>query len=274
MSLIELNMNNNSEKRQKPGSRKSPSKKHKQKINSSKETSLRLNQYLSRSGICSRRQADEYIKKGWVSVNGEVVREMGIKVSPAADVRVRGRKIMPEKKIYILLNKPKDTITTVKDPVGRKTVLDLIRLPEKTRLFPVGRLDRNTTGVLLLTNDGDLAEKLMHPRYQHRKVYEVTLLREVTRNDLQQLVKGVPLEEGTVSADAASYVNPEDKRVIGLEIHSGQNRVVRRMFKKLGYQVKSLDRVSFAGLTKKGLTRGKWRYLTDKEISMLHRKLF
>ncbi len=240
---------------------------------SGKET-IRLNQFIARSGICSRRQADEYIRKGWVSVNGKVVTEMGIRVSPADEVKVRGRRVMPEKKIYILLNKPKDTITTVKDPEGRKTVLDLIRLPEEARLFPVGRLDRHTTGVLLLTNDGELAEKLMHPRYMHRKVYEVTLTREVTRRDLQQLVEGVPLEEGMVAADAASYVDPGDKKVIGLEIHTGQNRVVRRMFEKLGYEVKHLDRVSFAGLTKKGLARGKWRHLTSREISMLHRKLF
>ena len=251
-----------------------PPKKNKSKKSFLKAEEIRLNRFIALSGICSRRQADEYIKKGWVSVNGEVVREMGIKVSPAADVRVRGRKIMPEKKIYILLNKPKDTIATVKDPEGRKTVLDLIRLPEKVRLFPVGRLDRNTTGVLLLTNDGDLAEKLMHPKHQHRKVYEVTLTSEVSRKDIQQLVEGVPLEEGSISADAASYPDPENKKVVGLEIHSGQNRVVRRMFEKLGYTVKRLDRVSFAGLTKKGLSRGKWRYLSSKEISMLHRKLF
>jgi len=235
---------------------------------------IRLNRFIARSGICSRRQADEYIKNGWITVNGEKVTELGSQVPLSADVRLRGKRILPEKNIYILLNKPKDYITTLKDPKGRKTVTDLIDLPEDIRIFPVGRLDRNTTGVLLLTNDGDLAEKLAHPRYKHRKVYQVTLDKDFTRKDLEQLVEGVELEEGYISADAASSPDPADKKTVGIEIHSGQNRVVRHMFEKLGYQVKNLDRVYFAGLTKKGLPRGKWRYLTEKEISMLHRKLF
>ncbi len=257
------------------GTRKpNPSKKGKTTGIYDKNNTVRLNQFIARSGICSRRQADVYIKKGWVTVNGEKVTEMGVKVSLSADVRLKGDKIVPEKKIYILLNKPKDTITTVKDQEGRRTVLDLVRLPEKVRLFPVGRLDRNTTGVLLLTNDGELAGKLTHPRYRHRKVYEITLTKEVTRKDLKQLVTGVELEEGIVAADAASFPDPDDKKVVGLEIHTGQNRVVRRLFEKLGYKISRLDRVSFAGLTKKGLPRGKWRYLTPGEISMLHRRMF
>ena len=235
---------------------------------------IRLNRFIALSGICSRRQADEYIRKGWVTVNGKKIADLGTKVGRKADVRVRGKKITPEKKVYILLNKPKDYITTSKDPQGRRTVLDLIRLPEEIRIYPVGRLDRNTTGVLLLTNDGALAEKLMHPRYARKKVYQVTLDRELTRSDMEKLVEGVDLEEGPVAADAVSYVSQDDRKVIGLEIHSGQNRVVRRLFEKLGYKVKNLDRVSFAGLTKKALPRGRWRYLTEKEIIMLYRRLF
>jgi 23S rRNA pseudouridine2605 synthase len=235
---------------------------------------IRLNRYIALSGICSRRQADEYIVKGWVTVNGKKVTDLGTKVAMNAEVKVRGKKINPEKKVYILLNKPKDYITTAKDPEGRKTVFDLIRLPEEARIFPVGRLDRNTTGVLLLTNDGALAQKLTHPRYAQKKIYQVTLDKDLTRSDMQKLVEGVELEEGLVSADAVSYVSEEDKKVVGLEIHSGQNRVVRRLFESLGYRVKNLDRVYFAGLTKKALPRGRWRYLTEKEIVMLHRQLF
>ncbi len=235
---------------------------------------IRLNRFIALSGICSRREADEYIRKGWVTVNGKKITELGTKVGRKAEVRVRGKKINPEKKIYILLNKPKDYITTSKDPQGRRTVLDLIRLPGDIRIYPVGRLDRNTTGVLLLTNDGALAEKLMHPRYARKKVYQVTLDRDLTRSDMEKLVRGIDLEEGNVAADAVSYVSQDDKKVIGLEIHSGQNRVVRRLFEAMGYKVKNLDRVSFAGLTKKALPRGRWRYLTEKEIVMLRRRLF
>jgi 23S rRNA pseudouridine2605 synthase len=235
---------------------------------------IRLNRYIALSGICSRREADERISRGEVTVDGKKVTSLGTKVPMNADVRVRGRKISPEKKVYILLNKPKDCITTAKDPEGRKTVFDLIRLPDNTRIFPVGRLDRNTTGVLLLTNDGALAQKLTHPRYAQKKIYQVTLDRDLTRTDMEKLVSGIELEEGKIAADAVSYVHEEDKKIIGMEIHSGQNRVVRRLFEKLGYRVKQLDRVSFAGLTKKALPRGRWRHLTEKEIVMLRRHLF
>ena len=252
-----------------------PEKKKKRSKRPDKKTEeIRLNRYIALSGICSRRQADEYIRRGWVTVDGKKVVDLGTKVPLTAEVRLRGKKINPEKKVYILLNKPKDYITTAKDPEGRKTVLDLINLPAGTRIFPVGRLDRNTTGVLLLTNDGAMAERLTHPRYARKKIYQVTLDKDLTRADMEKLVQGIDLEEGRVAADAVSYVNTEDKRVIGLEIHSGQNRVVRRLFEKLGYKVKNLDRVYFAGLTKKSLPRGRWRYLTEKEIVMLHRRLF
>ena len=252
-----------------------PDKKKKRSKRPDKQAEeIRLNRYIALSGICSRRQADEYIRRGWVTVDGKKVVDLGTKVPLTAEVRLQGKKINPERKVYILLNKPKDYITTAKDPEGRKTVLDLINLPAGTRIFPVGRLDRNTTGVLLLTNDGAMAERLTHPRYAQKKIYQVTLDKDLIRADMEKLVQGIDLEEGRVTADAVSYVNPDDKRVIGLEIHSGQNRVVRRLFEKLGYKVKNLDRVYFAGLTKKSLPRGRWRYLTEKEIVMLHRRLF
>jgi len=238
------------------------------------EELIRLNRYIALSGVCSRREADEYIRKGLVSVDGKKVTDLGIKVPRSAVVHLRGKRIFPEEKVYILLNKPKDCITTTRDPEGRRTVFDLVKLPGHLRLFPVGRLDRNTTGVLLLTNDGDLAQKLTHPSYKQKKVYQVTLDRDLTRRDMERLVEGIELEEGLVAADAVSWVDPENKKVLGLEIHSGQNRVVRRLFEALGYRVKALDRVSFAGLTKKALPRGKWRHLTPKEIVMLHRGLF
>ncbi len=234
---------------------------------------MRLNRYIALSGICSRRQADEYIVRGQVTVDGKKVTDLGIKVSRSADVRLKGKRILPEKKVYILLNKPKDCLTTTRDPEGRRTVFDLVRVPG-VRLFPVGRLDRNTTGVLLLTNDGELAQKLTHPRYKQKKVYQATLDRDVTRHDLERLVEGIELDEGIVAADAVSWVDADHKNIVGLEIHSGQNRVVRRLFEALGYKVKALDRVAFAGLTKKAVPRGKWRHLTDKEIVMLHRRLF
>ncbi len=267
-------MGKNIHKQKNKRGEKIPLKNSKSRNSSIPNTIIRLNRFIALSGICSRRKADEYIKNGWVKVNGKKVTELGSQVPLTAEVRLHGKQIFPEKKIYILLNKPKDYITTLKDPEARKTIMDLIKLPEDIRIFPVGRLDRNTTGVLLLTNDGDLTEKLIHPKYKHQKIYQVTLDKEITRKDLEQLIEGVKLEEGIMSADAASFPYPVNKKIIGLEIHSGQNRVIRRMFEKLGYQVKNLDRVYFAGLTKKGLPRGKWRYLTEKEISMLHRKLF
>ena len=259
-----------------PGSNPRHPKKNKTKKHTrgNDQQEIRLNRYIAMSGICSRRQADEYISRGWVTVNGKKVTGMGVRVPRSADVRLRGKKIDPEKKIYVLLNKPKDTITTARDPEGRRTVLDLIDLPDQTRIFPVGRLDRNTTGVLLLTNDGALAERLTHPRYAQKKIYQVTLDKDLARADMEKLIAGIDLEEGRVAADAVSYVTQEDKKVIGMEIHSGQNRVVRRLFEQLGYKVKNLDRVYFAGLTKKALPRGRWRYLTEREITMLHRRLF
>jgi 23S rRNA pseudouridine2605 synthase len=235
---------------------------------------VRLNRYIANSGLCARREADELIKKGHISVNGVKVTDMGIRVKPSDSVEYNGRKLRLEKKVYILLNKPKGYVTTVKDPHAEATVIDLVRDAAGERIYPVGRLDKSTTGVLLLTNDGELAGKLTHPRYGARKVYLVVTDRDVTRHDMETIIKGVVLDDGTVSADAISYFDPEDRTQVGLEIHSGQNRVVRRIFEKLGYRVKKLDRVSFAGLTKKNLPRGTWRHLTSKELSMLKRGIF
>ncbi|MFB6318242.1 pseudouridine synthase [Saccharicrinis sp. FJH54] len=238
---------------------------------SAKKTSrsdLRLNQYIARAGICSRREADKLIEQGLVKVNGKLVTELGVRVNPSDEVRVDGTRIKPEKKVYILLNKPKDTVTTLKDPNARKTVFDLIKNACEERVYPVGRLDRNTTGVLLLTNDGDLSARLTHPKFNHKKIYHVFLNKDVTKNDLQKLADGFELEDGFIAADVVSYAHPEDKSQIGIEIHSGRNRVVRRMFEHLGYDVVKLDRVYFAGLTKKNLPRGKWRFLTEQELNM------
>ncbi len=232
---------------------------------------VRLNKFIANSGVCARREADELIKQGYISVNGKKVTDMGIKVLPSDKVEYRGKLLTPGKKVYILLNKPKGYVTTVRDPHADFTVLDLVKDATTERIYPVGRLDKATTGVLLLTNDGDLAGKLTHPSYGAGKVYHVFLDREVTRNDMETIVNGVELEEGKVSADAISYADPEDRTQVGVEIHSGQNRVVRRIFEKLGYKVRKLDRVSFAGLTKKNLQRGHWRHLTPKEISLLKR---
>ncbi len=238
------------------------------------EEPVRLNKFIANSGVCARREADELIKQGYISVNGKKVTDMGIKVNPSDRVEYRGKLLTPGKKVYILLNKPRGYVTTVRDPHAESTVLDLVKDATKERIYPVGRLDKSTTGVLLLTNDGDLAGKLTHPSYGARKVYHVFLDKDVTRNDMEEIVKGVTLDEGTVSADAVSYPDPEDRTQIGIEIHSGQNRVVRRIFEKLGYRVRKLDRVSFAGLTKKNLQRGHWRELTLKEVSMLKRGIF
>ena len=230
---------------------------------------LRLNKYLSNAGICSRREADNYIEAGLVTVNGTVVTELGTKVSPNDDVRFNNERINPERKVYVLLNKPKDCVTTVDDPQERKTVLDCLRGVGKERIYPVGRLDRNTTGVLLLTNDGDMAAKLTHPKFMKKKVYHVTCDKNVAMSDMDLLVNGIELEDGHVYADEVTYVNDADRSQIGIEIHSGKNRIVRRMLEHLGYKVNKLDRVLFAGLTKKNLRRGEWRYLTDKEVNML-----
>lgn len=230
---------------------------------------VRLNKYLANAGICSRREADNYIQAGLITVNGEVVTELGIKVVPTDDIRFNGERINPERKVYVLLNKPKDCVTTVDDPQERKTVLDCLRGIGKERIYPVGRLDRNTTGVLLLTNDGDLAARLTHPKYMKKKIYHVTCDKNVAMSDMDLLVNGIELEDGPVYADEVSYVNEADRSQIGIEIHSGKNRIVRRMLEHLGYRVNKLDRVLFAGLTKKNVKRGDWRYLTEKEVNML-----
>jgi 23S rRNA pseudouridine2605 synthase len=237
-------------------------------------TLIRLNRFIANSGVCSRRDADEHIKNGLISVNGKVVTDLGTKVTYDNDVRFKNKRLSAEKKVYILLNKPKDYVTTVEDSHAEHTVLELIGNECRERVYPVGRLDKATTGVLLLTNDGDLAGKLTHPKYKRKKIYHVFLDNPVTKNDLFKLTEGIELDGTTVVADAVSYADPDDKSQIGIELHSGQNRVIRRIFETLGYKVKKLDRVYFAGLTKKNVQRGKWRYLNDKEISMLKRGIF
>jgi 23S rRNA pseudouridine2605 synthase len=229
-----------------------------------------LNKYLAHCGICSRRDAAEKIKAGEVKVNGQLEANPAYKVQSTDTVKFNGKDIVPSKKlVYILLNKPKDFITTADDDKGRKTVLDIVKTATDERIFPVGRLDRNTTGVLLLTNDGDLTQQLTHPSFEVRKIYEVTLDKPVEKGHIEQLLAGVTLEDGPVHADGAGYPEPKDKTVVGIEIHSGKNRVVRRMFEHLGYDVRALDRVMFANLTKKNVERGKWRFLTEKEIRLL-----
>ncbi len=230
---------------------------------------MRLNKYIAASGICSRREADQLISAGLVKVNGNTVTELGTKVSPGDDVRYNGERMRTEKKVYLLLNKPKDYVTTTRDPKERKTVMALIKDACHERIYPVGRLDRNTTGVLLFTNDGELAKKLTHPGYHKKKIYHVFLDKSFSAGDFKTLAAGIRLEDGPVQPDAISYASNEHKREVGLEIHSGRNRIVRRMFEALGYRVNKLDRVYFAGLTKKNLPRGKWRFLTEKEISSL-----
>jgi 23S rRNA pseudouridine2605 synthase len=230
---------------------------------------LRLNKYIAQSGICSRREADDFIKKGVVTVNNVVIKEMGYKVNPGDNIKFEGKTILSEPFVYILMNKPKDFITTTEDDKGRKTVLDLLVGKVNERVFPVGRLDRNTTGVLLITNDGELTQILTHPSYQIKKVYHATLDKKVSQSDLNKLVEGVELEDGVVHADAVAYVESEDKRHVGLEIHSGKNHIVKRMFEHLGYDVERLDRVSFGTFTKKDLPRGKWRFLTNYELASI-----
>ncbi len=230
---------------------------------------IRLNKYIAASGICSRREADGLISAGLITVNGKSITELGTKIRPGDDVRYNGERIRNERKIYLLLNKPKDYVTTTRDPRERQTVMNLIRNACPERIYPVGRLDRNTTGVLLFTNDGELAKKLTHPSYNKKKIYHVFLDRVVRNEDLNTLANGIELEDGFIQPDAISYVENDNKKEIGLEIHSGRNRIVRRMFESLGYRVVKLDRVYFAGLTKKNLPRGKWRFLSEKEISRL-----
>ncbi|MDL2315096.1 rRNA pseudouridine synthase, partial [Bacteroidales bacterium OttesenSCG-928-C19] len=230
---------------------------------------VRLNKYISTAGICSRREADVLIESGAVSVNGQVVTEMGFKVGPNDVVNYGGETLVSEKKQYILLNKPKGYISTVDDPQERKTVMFLIHGACKERVYPVGRLDRNTMGLLLFTNDGEMTKRLTHPSHGARKLYQVELDKNVTKRDLEQLIEGFELEDGFISADKAEYVDGADKKSVGVELHSGKNRIVRRMFEHLGYKVVKLDRVMFAGLTKKTLQRGYWRHLTEKEIQFL-----
>lgn len=230
---------------------------------------VRLNKYIAAAGICSRREADDLISAGLISVNGKTVTQLGSKVDPGDEVKYNNERIRSERKVYLLLNKPKDYVTTTDDPKERKTVMLLIREACSERIYPVGRLDRNTTGVLLFTNDGDLAKKMTHPSSNKKKIYHVFLDRNITAGDLKQLAEGVTLEDGFIQPDAISYASSENKKEVGLEIHSGKNRIVRRMFESVGYRVNKLDRVYFGGLTKKNLPRGKWRFLSDKEVSML-----
>jgi len=237
-----------------------------------KSQTIRLNRYVASSGICSRREADDLISSGQVQVNKQVITELGTQVKLSDEVRVKGKVIRNERKVYILLNKPKDTITTTNDPENRNTVMHLIAQATDQRVFPVGRLDRNTTGVLLLTNDGDLAARLTHPRYGVRKIYEVSLNKGITDEDLEKLKKGVELEDGLMKTDLVTLLSPENRKELSVEIHSGKNRVIRRMFEALGYDIIRLDRVFFAGLTKKNLSRGKWRHLSTREVGWLKMK--
>lgn len=254
--------------------KKKPFKQIKYKENADPTAPIRLNKYLANAGICSRREADEFIEAGVVKVNGVVVTELGTKITRADEVLFHDQPVKLESKVYVLLNKPKGFVTTTDDPENRKTVMDLVKSACQERIYPVGRLDRATTGVLLLTNDGDLASKLTHPKYEKRKIYQVWLDKPVEMEHMQAIADGVELEDGEIHADAISYVTEEDLSQVGIEIHSGKNRVVRRIFEKLGYRVVKLDRVYFAGLTKKNLSRGKWRYLTEQEVNMLRMGAF
>ena len=227
---------------------------------------VRLNKYIANAGVCSRRDADTYIAAGSVTVNGKTITEMGYKVSPGDEVRFDGRLLHREKKEYVLLNKPKNFITTTRDEKGRRTVMELISSASSSRLLPVGRLDRNTTGLLLFTNDGDLAKTLTHPKHGVRKIYHVELNMNLKASDLDKIREGLELDDGPITVDEASYIAGAPKREVGLKLHSGRNRIVRRIFEHLGYQVVKLDRVVFAGLTKKDLPRGHWRHLTSQEV--------
>ena len=237
---------------------------------SSSDDLIRLNRYIANAGICSRRKADELIEAGVISVNGEVVSELGYKVNPSKDIiRYNGETLKREKMTYVLLNKPKDYITTTDDPQERRTVMHLVEKASKERIYPVGRLDRNTTGLLLMTNDGDLAEKLSHPRNNITKIYQVELNKNLSQGDFNKIEYGLELEDGPIKPDALSYVQGASKREIGIQIHTGKNRIVRRIFEHLGYEVVKLDRVVYGSLTKKDLPRGRWRYLDEKEIIQL-----
>ncbi len=253
----------------KPSTRRGPSKSIAGKKGTANEDLVRLNKYIAASGICSRREADELITAGVISVNGVTTTVLGTKVKHTDEVRYNGERLRNENKVYVVLNKPKDYVTTTDDPKERKTVMLLIQDACNERIYPVGRLDRNTTGVLLFTNDGELAKKLTHPSYNKKKIYHVFLDKAFTAGDMKKLGQGIELEDGFAQPDAISYASSENKKEIGLEIHSGKNRIVRRMFESLGYKVNKLDRVYFAGLTKKDVPRGKWRILTEKEITRL-----
>ncbi len=239
------------------------------KAGAKRDEPMRLNRFISNSGLCSRREADELIKKGLVTINGKVVTDLSTRVNNRDIVKYRNKTLSSEKKIYMLLNKPKGYVTTVRDPHASHTVLELIGDACRERIYPVGRLDKDTTGLLLLTNDGDLAGKLTHPAYNRKKIYHVFLDKPLTKKDFDAISEGTDLEGNSIIPDAIAYTDPDDKTQIGIELHSGQNRVVRRIFEKFGYRIQKLDRVYFAGLTKKNLPRGKWRFLTDKEVYML-----
>ena len=230
---------------------------------------IRLNKFIANSGVCSRREADNFILAGVVTVNGEVVTELGTKVNiNTDDIRFNGERLKGENKVYIVMNKPKGYVTTASDPHADKTVMDLLKSCP-TRVFPVGRLDKNTTGVLMFTNDGEIAEKLTHPSYDKKKIYQVSLDSKLKQEDFEKILSGVELNDGIIAADELEYIEADDHRKLGIEIHSGKNRIVKRIFESLGYEVKALDRVYFAGLTKKGIKRGDWRYLTEGEINLL-----
>jgi 23S rRNA pseudouridine2605 synthase len=231
--------------------------------------SIRLNRYLANAGLCSRREADTFIATGCVTINGKIISEMGHQVLPGEQVSFNGKIISAEKKVYVLLNKPKGYVTTLEDPHADKTVMELIANACKERIYPVGRLDKSTTGLLLFTNDGEMTKRLTHPKYNRKKIYHVFLDQKISRNHLQEIIDGVTLEVGFVAADSVSFVNEDDKKQVGIEIHSGKNKIVRRIFEHLGYKVDKLDRVYFCGLTKKDLPRGRWRFLTDEEVNIL-----
>ena len=243
-------------------------------LNVDPDAPIRLNKFLANAGVCSRREADEFITAGVVSVNGTVVTELGTKVKRTDEVKFHEQPVSIERKVYVLLNKPKDYVTTSDDPQNRKTVMDLVKNVCRERIYPVGRLDRNTTGVLLFTNDGELASKLTHPKFLKKKIYHVTTDKNVTAADMRQIAEGITLEDGEIRADAIDYASPTDKKQVGIEIHSGKNRIVRRIFEALGYRVVKLDRVLFAGLTKKNVRRGDWRFLTEQEVKMLRMGAF
>lgn len=230
---------------------------------------MRLNRFIANAGVCSRREADKYIEAGLVTINGKPVTELGTRVKLDDEVRFDGRKLDAEKKVYLLLNKPKDFVTTTDDPHADRIVMDLVKNACEERIYPVGRLDRNTTGLLLFTNDGDLSKKLTHPSHNMKKIYQVSLDKVVSKQHMEMIAEGIELEDGPIAADAISFIDKEDKTEVGIEIHSGKNRIVRRIFEHFGYRVKKLDRVYFAGLTKKNLPRGKWRMLSDKEVKFL-----